>query len=143
MVNDLKSFFGWKYGDGFHRILWYSNPGVPWYAPYPAIVTETFLLETPYNWRREGLYVSLTIEIPTNQEAAILDAARRRGMSPEEWLLDLAARNVASSASGLPLRPISDTIAEIMKDVPKDVLKALPHDGASQVDHYVYGHPKR
>ena len=30
-----------------------------------------------------------------------------------------------------------------MADVPPDELAKLPKDGASQVDHYVYGLPKR
>jgi hypothetical protein len=30
-----------------------------------------------------------------------------------------------------------------MKNVPPEDLAALPRDGASQIDHYVYGQPKR
>jgi len=30
-----------------------------------------------------------------------------------------------------------------MKDVPDEVFNRLPPDGASQVDHYIYGLPKR
>jgi len=30
-----------------------------------------------------------------------------------------------------------------MKDVPREAFESLPKDGASQVDHYVYGLPKR
>jgi hypothetical protein len=30
-----------------------------------------------------------------------------------------------------------------LKDVPPEEFAALPKDGASQVDHYLYGHPKR
>ena len=40
-------------------------------------------------------------------------------------------------------RHISDVFAEIMADVPPHELAKLPKDGASQVDHYVYGLPKR
>ena len=40
-------------------------------------------------------------------------------------------------------RHISHVFAEIMADVPPHVLAKLPKDGASQVDHYVYGLPKR
>ncbi len=29
-----------------------------------------------------------------------------------------------------------------MKDVPPEDLVLLPKDGASQIDHYLYGHPK-
>ncbi len=40
-------------------------------------------------------------------------------------------------------RPIWEAITEIMKDVPDEVFDRLPIDGASQVDHYIYGLPKR
>ena len=40
-------------------------------------------------------------------------------------------------------RHISDVFAEIMADVPPHELAKLPKDGASQVDHYVYGLQKR
>jgi hypothetical protein len=40
-------------------------------------------------------------------------------------------------------RPIWEVIADNMKDVPPDVMAAMPRDGASQHDHYIYGWPKR
>ena len=40
-------------------------------------------------------------------------------------------------------RPIWEIIVDNMKDVPPEDLAGLPKDGASEVDHYVYGHPKR
>ena len=40
-------------------------------------------------------------------------------------------------------KPIWERAVEIMKDVPDDELAKLPVDGAEQVDHYVYGTPKR
>jgi hypothetical protein len=30
-----------------------------------------------------------------------------------------------------------------MKDVPPEDLALLPTDGASQIHHYLYGHPKK
>jgi hypothetical protein len=37
--------------------------------------------------------------------------------------------------------PIWEFAAQLMRDVPEDVLQALPSDGASQHDHYLYGAP--
>jgi Arc/MetJ-type ribon-helix-helix transcriptional regulator len=54
---------------------------------------------------------------------------------------DLAQQTAASS--GTDERPIWEAITEIMKDVPDEVFDRLPIDGASQVDHYIYGLPKR
>jgi hypothetical protein len=42
-----------------------------------------------------------------------------------------------------PRRPIWEVIADLAKGVPAEDLAALPSDGASQADHYVYGLPKR
>jgi hypothetical protein len=40
-------------------------------------------------------------------------------------------------------RPISEVVGEIWSDLPDDARAQLPADGAAQVDHYVYGLPKR
>jgi hypothetical protein len=40
-------------------------------------------------------------------------------------------------------RSIWEIITEQMKDVPDEAFDRLPKDGASQVDHYIYGLPKR
>jgi hypothetical protein len=40
-------------------------------------------------------------------------------------------------------RPIWEILAGSLKDIPPEELALLPKDGASQVDHYVYGLPKR
>lgn len=45
--------------------------------------------------------------------------------------------------TGTDDQPIWEVIQDIMKDVPGEVFERLPKDGASQVDHYLYGHPKR
>jgi hypothetical protein len=34
-------------------------------------------------------------------------------------------------------------ILDNMKDVPAEEFARLPKDGASEDDHYLYGHPKR
>ena len=40
-------------------------------------------------------------------------------------------------------RHISDIIRENMSRVPAEIMAAMPKDGASQHDHYIYGLPKR
>jgi len=39
--------------------------------------------------------------------------------------------------------PIWEFAAQLMRDPPEEALQALPTDGASQHDHYLYGAPKR
>src|SRR5882762_8648423 len=40
-------------------------------------------------------------------------------------------------------KPIWEQICDAFANVPEDELASLPEDGAAQVDHYVYGLPKR
>jgi hypothetical protein len=40
-------------------------------------------------------------------------------------------------------RPVWERIAELAKHVPEEALRDLPMDGASELDHYLYGAPKR
>ena len=43
-----------------------------------------------------------------------------------------------------PVRPpIWERIAARAAEVPPEELAKLPTDGAAQIDHYLYGHPKR
>jgi hypothetical protein len=83
------------------------------------------------------------IELPDDQAAALTAKAKAQGLTLEDWLKSLAAADVRSEDRNLDSRPISQVIAEIMQDVPKEAYAQLPRDGASQVDHYVYGLPKR
>lgn len=47
-----------------------------------------------------------------------------------------------SGVGNKPL-PIWERIAERSGDVPDEVWETLPADGAAEVDHYLYGTPKR
>jgi antitoxin component of MazEF toxin-antitoxin module len=38
---------------------------------------------------------------------------------------------------------LAERIAAITADAPPEELDKLPTDGAAQLDHYLYGHPKR
>lgn len=38
---------------------------------------------------------------------------------------------------------IWDKIEEIMRDVPDEVLASIPTDGSINIDHYLYGAPKK
>jgi hypothetical protein len=57
--------------------------------------------------------------------------------------MDQHAASTRSVAGTPSRRPISEIIREIWSDMPDDVRATLPRDGASQVDHYVYGLPNR
>ncbi len=40
-------------------------------------------------------------------------------------------------------RPFWEVIDEITSDVPDQIWETLPHDGAAEIDHYLYGTPKK
>lgn len=92
--------------------------------------------------------MTLILDLPPEKEAALKEQARAAGVSAEEFALETLSR-----ALGIPApeaeteaddgRPIWEVIADNMKDVPDEDLDRLPRDSAAQVDHYLYGHPKR
>jgi hypothetical protein len=91
------------------------------------------------------------IELPDEQAAALKAKAAAEGLSLEAWLEKLSAdeeqrARLSSYTSGEPIgdtRPIWKVMLDNLKDVPPEEFAALPKDGASQVDHYLNGHPKR
>jgi hypothetical protein len=86
------------------------------------------------------------IELPDDQAAALAAKASAEGLSLEDWLKKLAIDEPLKSSRSSPSlddRPIWEVITEQMKDIPDEVFERLPKDGASQVDHYIYGLPKR
>jgi hypothetical protein len=86
------------------------------------------------------------IELPDDQAAALVAKASAQGLSLKDWLKKLAIgepKTVARPCLNGDDRPIWEIITEQMKDVPDQVFDVLPKDAASQVDHYVYGLPKR
>jgi hypothetical protein len=67
--------------------------------------------------------------------------------SVEAFVEDVVRRalgpNGGAAVEAATTRPIWEVILSNMEDVPADQFAALPTDGASQIDHYLYGHPKR
>lgn len=84
--------------------------------------------------------MSLTIELPDEQQAALAAKAEAQGITAEEYVRQILAHDLEASQ---PRRRIWEVIVENMKRVPAEDLAAMPRDGASQIDHYVYGLPKR
>ncbi len=40
-------------------------------------------------------------------------------------------------------KSVWEIIQDAFKDIPDEVWKTLPKDGAAEIDHYLYGTPKR
>jgi hypothetical protein len=50
---------------------------------------------------------------------------------------------LGEAAAPAGTRPIWETASEVMSDVPDGELDSLSADGSTQVDHDIYGTPKR
>ena len=56
---------------------------------------------------------------------------------------DTVASLSADSSSPPKRKPLWERAAELRKTVPEEEWDKLPTDGAEQLDHYIYGSPKR
>jgi hypothetical protein len=81
--------------------------------------------------------MTLTIELPEEDAAALSVKARSQGMSAEQYARQILKHDIQQT------RPTAARIREIWSDMPEEVRAKLPADGSSQIDHYVYGLPKR
>jgi hypothetical protein len=84
--------------------------------------------------------MTLTLQLSDEQAAALEARAAAEGLSVEAWIVKLAEPQPPASR---PNRHISEIIRENMSRVPPEIMAAMPTDGASQHDHYIYGWPKR
>jgi hypothetical protein len=91
--------------------------------------------------------MTVTIQLPDDQAAALQAQATDEGLSLDVLLQRLAEQHAQSRLASAPHltedRPIWDVILDNMKDVPPEAFEGLPKDGASEHAHYLYGHPKR
>jgi hypothetical protein len=89
----------------------------------------------------------ITLPLQPQEEAKLIAVAQARGLSTEALVREALDRILADAhdepQEQRELRPIWEVIGSSMKDVPPQDLALLPRDGASQIDHYVYGVPKR
>jgi hypothetical protein len=94
----------------------------------------------------------MSINLKPETEARINALAAASGVSVDDYLAALVKKQSASdeAVTGPDEPPVSrsrrhvwEIIAENMQDVPPEDFAALPKDGLSQIDHYVYGVPKR
>jgi hypothetical protein len=92
--------------------------------------------------------MTLIIDLPEEKEAALRAHAEAAGLSAEDFARQTLAQALASPLPAderrvVDERPLSEVIREIVGEIPAEELAKLPKDGSSQIDHYVYGLPKR
>jgi plasmid stability protein len=84
--------------------------------------------------------MTLNIDLADDQVAALTAKAQAQGVSAEQYARRVLEQDIQTVSRR---RHISEVIRDNMRDVPPEDLAALPSDGASQHDHYIYGVPKR
>ena len=80
------------------------------------------------------------IELPDEQAAVLKAKAAAAGLTLEAWLQKLAEQKPPAEK---PMQAAADIILSCMRNVPPEIMAAMPKDGASQHDHYIYGWPKK
>jgi hypothetical protein len=91
--------------------------------------------------------MNLNVEVREELGAVLKAHAHAQGVSPDRIvsrvLEDAFAEEIGPAALAPDVRPIWEVISDNMKDVPLEEFAKLPKDGAGQVDHYLYGAPRR
>jgi hypothetical protein len=90
----------------------------------------------------------ITLPLQPQEEARLIAVARSKGISTETLVREAVDRILADASepveqTKLESRPVWEMILDNMRGVPTEEFATLPRDGASEVDHYLYGHPKR
>ena len=78
--------------------------------------------------------MTLVIQLPDSKEAALKAKAEALGVSAEQYAEQVLDRDLGGSE-----QPVSAMFQEIWNGMPDEVRAKLPRDGATQIDHYVYG----
>jgi hypothetical protein len=84
--------------------------------------------------------MTVTIELPDEDVPALKARAAAEGLTLEAWFKKLADEE---SAADHPLQTAADIVLDHMRNVPAEIMDAMPKDGASEHDHYIYGWPKK
>jgi hypothetical protein len=58
-------------------------------------------------------------------------------------LLDTLATSASAEGTGVDRRPIWEVVEEINAGLPADTWENVPTDGSINLEHYLYGAPKR
>lgn len=89
--------------------------------------------------------MTLIVELADNKEAALKAKAQAQGVSAEEFVAQILDRELDAPAltADPPRRHISEVIRDRMSKLPDEAWADMPADALSEIDHYVYGLPKR
>ena len=86
--------------------------------------------------------MNLTMELSAEKLTAWKTEAAARGLSLEAWLQAIADEHIRESPNPATDRPVWEVIASRVHSLNPEAFENQPADGASEHDHYLYGHPK-
>ena len=92
--------------------------------------------------------MTITVPLQPQEEARLVAAAEAKGISTAALVREAINKLVSepSEPNKIPTsesRPIWELLLDNMKDVSPEEFAKLPKNGASELDHYLCGHPKR
>jgi len=92
--------------------------------------------------------MNIILPLQPQEEAKLIAMAQAKGLSTDALVREALDKILADAPEYMPepsrdARPIWEVMLDSMKDVPPEEFAKLPKDGASEHDHYLYGHPKR
>jgi hypothetical protein len=91
--------------------------------------------------------MTITLPLQPQEEARLAEAARARGVSTDDFVRE-ALQGILADPSKLPetrnteARPIWEVMLDNIEGISPEEFAKVPTDGASEHDHYLYGHPK-
>jgi Arc/MetJ-type ribon-helix-helix transcriptional regulator len=95
----------------------------------------------------------MIIQLPKEVENSINEAVRSGQFASADEMITLLVQEYGQrhrpqptaeqEPATAPAQSILDMVDELCKNVPSEEFAKLPTDGAMQLDHYLYGAPKR
>lgn len=78
----------------------------------------------------------------TNLEQAIIEKIHRFPPEKQQKVLDYA-ENLEKYEEDSENQTLWEKVRHIIEEIPQEEWDKLPTDGSINVDHYLYGHPKK
>jgi hypothetical protein len=86
----------------------------------------------------------LVIELTPALKRRLEEQAAQQGLRLDEYILNTLEAFLPPEPPGMvACKPIWEEIVELMRDVPAEELAKLPPDASENLDHYLYGAPKK
>jgi hypothetical protein len=86
--------------------------------------------------------MTLTIKLPPDIEKQVEAAATKRGVQPEEIVLDLVRDKYRPASATNGKSSLQQLARKFHESIPAEAWEGVPKDRSINHDHYLYGAPK-